>query len=210
MGFMEDDGRAYWDRNARNYERSLRFLGRPIPRMLELTVASVRGARRVLEVGAGTGVITMAIAPVVEELVATDYAATMVTMVHRRARLGAFQHIRCEQADVHALPYDDGWFGAVVAGNILHLVPDLPRALAELRRVLAPGGKLVAPTFCHDETVLSWLLSRALALSGFPGRRRFTSRSLAAALERAGFRITSSESVPGIIPIGFVEAVPAP
>lgn len=205
---MADDGRAYWDRHAKNYDRSLRFLGGPMPRTLELTVAAVRGARRVLEVGAGTGVITMAIAPEVEELVATDYSATMVTMVHRRARLGGFGHVLCEQADVHALPYDDGSFDVVVAGNILHLLPDLPGALAALLRVLRPGGKLVAPTFCHDETVLSWCVSRALALTGFPGRRRFTSRSLVAALEQAGLRVTSSETLRGVIPIGFVEATP--
>ncbi|MET0409858.1 MAG: methyltransferase domain-containing protein [Polyangiaceae bacterium] len=95
-------------------------------------------------------------------------------------------------------------FDAVVAANVLHLVPDLPGALASLRRVLRPGGKLIAPTFLHDETKLSWLLSRALALTGFPGHRRLSAASLHRALEDAGFSIERTETIPGPFPIGFV------
>jgi ubiquinone/menaquinone biosynthesis C-methylase UbiE len=42
-----------------------------------------------------------------------------------------------------ALRFDDGTFDAVVAANVLHLVPDLPGALAALRRVLKPGGRII-------------------------------------------------------------------
>jgi hypothetical protein len=44
--------------------------------------------------------------------------------------------------------------------------------------VLKPNGRLVVPTFCHDETVLSSVVSRLLAITGFPSHRRFTARSL--------------------------------
>ena len=51
----------YWERHARNYDASLRWvLGRPLPRMLELTSEAVRGKGRVLEVAAGTGIVTSA------------------------------------------------------------------------------------------------------------------------------------------------------
>ena len=67
-------GRGYWERHARRYDRSTRFLSRPVPRMLELAVEAARAKVHVLEVAAGTGLITTAIAPVVGELIATDYA----------------------------------------------------------------------------------------------------------------------------------------
>ena len=80
-------------------------------------------------------------------------------------------------------------------------------ALAALRSVLKSDGRLVVPTFCHDESAVSRVVSRALALTKFPGHRRFTTRSLHAALEGAGVRITRSATLPGVIPIGYVEGV---
>lgn len=73
--------------------------------------------------------------------------------------------------------------------------------------MLRPGGRLIVPTFCHDETRLSWIVSRLMALTGFPGRRRFTVSSLARGLEQNGLRIERTESLPGLIPIGYIEGV---
>ncbi len=201
---MTDGDRSYWDKHAKNYERSMALLGRPIPRMVELAGEAVRGAERVLEVAAGTGLVTPALAAGAGEVIATDYSAAMVAALERRVRDAQVANVRCEQADLYALRFDDASFDAVVAANVLHLVPDLPSALAALRRVLKPGGLLVVPTFCHDETALSWVVSRALAVTGFPGHRRFTAKSLRQAVEEAGVRVTRAEVLPGVIPIGYV------
>lgn len=200
--------RDYWERHARNYDASLRWvLGRPLPRMLELASEAVRGKAKVLEVAAGTGIVTAAIARTCEFVVATDYASAMVQRLEQRIQSDGFQNVRCEPADIYALPYAAGEFDAVVAANVLHLVPDLPAAIQALRNVTKPGGLLVAPTFCHDETKTSWLLSRLLALTGFPGKRRFTLELLRDALQRNDLRVTRAEVLSGIVPIGYVEAV---
>jgi ubiquinone/menaquinone biosynthesis C-methylase UbiE len=175
--------------------------------MLELVSEAVRGTASVLEVAAGTGIVTSAIAQTSDCVVATDYAAAMVEALERRIRGAGFKNVTCEQADIYALPYSAGKFDAVVAANVLHLVPDLPAALQALRNVMKPGGLLVAPTFCHDETKLSWMVSRVLAVSGFPGHRRFTMQSLRSALEDNGLHVARAEILSGLIPIGFVEGV---
>lgn len=202
----EDRGRAYWERHARRYDRSTRILARPVPRMLELVAEAARGRARVLEVAAGTGLLTSVIAPVVGELIATDYAAEMVGQLDARVRAEGLTNVRCERADLYDLPYEPGRFDAVFAANVLHLVPDLERALAALRRVLAPGGILVAPTYLHAETFGARVLSRVFALTGFPGHRRFTSANLSAALASAGLAVQRTETIPGPFPIGYVEA----
>jgi hypothetical protein len=46
----------------------------------------------------------------------------------------------------------------------------------------------------------------AMPLTGFPGQRRFTSTTLRAAIERAGFRVQRAETIPGPFPIGYIEA----
>lgn len=195
----------YWERNARTYDASLRVLGKPLPRMLKLTHDAVNGCNKVLEVAAGTGLVTRVLAQAASNVVATDYASSMVAMLRQLVQREGLHNVTCLQSDLYALDCEAGSFDAVVAANVLHLVPDFPKAVAALRRMLKAGGRLVVPTFCHDETTLSWVISRALAVTGFPGKRRFTSRSLASSLEQAGLRIGKSEVLPGLIPICYVE-----
>jgi ubiquinone/menaquinone biosynthesis C-methylase UbiE len=205
----EDRDRAFWERKAAQYDRvAMGLFGRPLPRVLELTAEGVSGAEAVLEVGAGTGLMTAAIAPRVRRLVATDYAEAMLAQLRTRITDARLSNVDCAHGDIYALDYPPRSFDTVVAGNVLHLVPDLPRALHALCHVLRPGGKLIAPTFCHDETPFSWLVSRLLVtLMGQPMHRRFTGVSLRQALEQAGLRVTRSETVPGLIPITYVESV---
>lgn len=197
--------REYWDKHASKYHRSLGPLSRPLPRMLELVGEAAAGAERILEVAAGTGLVTAVLARAATEVIATDYASAMIAELEANMREQGITNVRCQQADIYALPFEPASFDVVVAANVLHLVPDLPAALAALQRVLRPGGHIIVPTFCHDETRLSWLVSRLLALTGFPGKRRFTSRSLGESLASAGVRIRRVETLPGLIPIGYAD-----
>jgi phosphatidylethanolamine/phosphatidyl-N-methylethanolamine N-methyltransferase len=202
---QQESGRQYWERNARNYDRSMRVLGGPLTRAVELSAQAVHGASRVLEVAAGTGLVTVALARSAGHVVATDYAGEMVLQLRQKLASAQLGNVTCEAADVYALRYEPQSFDAVVASNVLHLLPDLPGALAALRRVLKPGGLLIVPTYCHDQTPTAWLLSRLLALTGFPGQRRFTLRGLQAALAAAGVQVSRAELLPGLLPMGYVE-----
>jgi SAM-dependent methyltransferase len=205
MKNIVDRDRGYWERYAAGYDRSLVPLGRPLPRMLEMVGAAVAGAGRVLEVAAGTGLVTPVLARSVEKVVATDYATAMVDKLRARVAEQELENVRCEQADIYELRYESGSFDAVVAANVLHLVPDLPAAVAALRRVLKPDGLLVVPTFCHDETAVSWVVSRLLAVTGFPGHRRFSVRSFRESLELNGVQLRCVETLPGLIPICYLD-----
>lgn len=199
--------RQFWERHAAGYDRSMALFGRPLSRVRALAADGVSGAACVLEVAAGTGLITTALAPRVGHLVAIDYAAPMLQALRRRIAETGLTNVECAAGDLYALPYPPGSFDAVVAANVLHLVPDLDAALAALRRMVRPGGTLIAPTFCHAETRVARLLSRGLALLGQPMHRRFSAASLCAALEGAGLAVRRTETVPGAIPVGYVEAV---
>lgn len=197
---------SYWTQNAPRYDASMRILGRPLPRMLALTQSAIPPNSRVLEVAAGTGIVTEALAHKAREVIATDYAEGMVRELEKRIRKVGLANVHCQQADLYALPFESGTFDATVASNVLHLVPDLEVALASLQRVTRPGGKLILPTFLHAETLLARIASQAFALTGFPGNRRFTMRTLRDAVEKAGLRVERAEVIPGVFPIGYIEA----
>ena len=205
----EDRERHFWDRKAPQYDGVAKgVLGRPLPRVLELTASAVSAGDTVLEVAAGTGLLTAAIAPRVRQVVATDYAEGMLAILRERMKSAGISNVEAARRDIYALGYAACSFDVVVAGNVLHLVPDLERALDVLCHVLRPGGRLIAPTFVHDETALAWVASRVLAnVLGQPMHRRFTTASLRRALEEHGLRITRAETIPGLIPIGYVESV---
>jgi SAM-dependent methyltransferase len=102
-----------------------------------------RRPRSVLEIAAGTGVVTRALAillPSGVELVATDLNQPMLD---RASSVGTSRPVEWRQADALALPFADGRFDAVVCQFGAMFFPDRPRAFAQARRVLAPGGALL-------------------------------------------------------------------
>jgi SAM-dependent methyltransferase len=105
-------------------------------------VAEVAAAQpeRVLEVGCGWGELADWIArDAGAEVIATDLSSHMVELARERG-------IAARIADVQDLPFTDGEFDVAVAAWMLYHVPDLDRGVAELARVLRPGGRLVAVT----------------------------------------------------------------
>lgn len=95
---------------------------------------------RVLEVGPGQGELS--------ERMARDLGAAVVAVdqSQRMVELTRSRGIEAIVGDVQELPFEDGSFDAAVAAWMLYHVPDVDRAIAELHRVLRPGGRLVAVT----------------------------------------------------------------
>lgn len=96
--------------------------------------------RRVLDVGCGTGSLGERIAARTgAHVVAADQSPRMVELAAQR---GLDAHV----ADIHDLPFATGEFDCILAAWMLYHVRDLDRGIAELARVLRPGGLLVAAT----------------------------------------------------------------
>ena len=99
---------------------------------------SARG--RVLEIGAGTGLNLTHYGEAITELVLTEPSPYMARRL--RDRVGA-RDARVVEASAEALPFDDGAFDCVVCTLVLCSVGDPERAVAEIARVLRPGGRLL-------------------------------------------------------------------
>jgi 2-polyprenyl-6-hydroxyphenyl methylase/3-demethylubiquinone-9 3-methyltransferase len=106
--------------------------------------------RRVLDAGCGGGLVARELAAAGAEVVGVDRSLGSLG-VARRAAGPRFQPA---QGRLERLPFAAGSFDAVVAADVLEHLPDLPAAVAELARVLAPGGSLVFDTV--NRTPWSW------------------------------------------------------
>jgi SAM-dependent methyltransferase len=99
-----------------------------------------RSVGTVLEVAAGTGVVTRALASVLPDRVSIVATDLNQPMLDHAVALGTRRPVEWHQADAMQLPFPDGTFDAVVCQFGVMFFPDKPRAFSEARRVLRPGG----------------------------------------------------------------------
>jgi ubiquinone/menaquinone biosynthesis C-methylase UbiE len=108
--------------------------------------------RRVLDVGCGTGLLADALAQRGARVWGVDASPEMLA----RARARAGKRVGVKLGRAEALPFKDAWFERAVLRLVVHLV-DRPPALAELARVLRPGGRAVIATFAPEHFEWFWL-----------------------------------------------------
>ena len=101
---------------------------------------SSRALSRVLEIAAGTGVVTRALASVLPQKVSIVATDLNQAMLDQAAAVGAERTVEWRQADAMQLPFGDATFDAVVCQFGVMFFPDKPQAFSEARRVLRPGG----------------------------------------------------------------------
>ncbi|MCA1453321.1 class I SAM-dependent methyltransferase [Bradyrhizobium sp. BRP22] len=142
-------------RNAAGYEQLMgRWSQRLAPLFIEF--AGLADGEKILDVGCGTGSLTFALARSANlaEIGAIDYSPVFVEEAIRR---NIDPRIKIRQADACALPFEDGTFDRALALLVLHFVPEAGQAVAEMRRVVRPGGVVAATVWDH--------------LGGMPGMR---------------------------------------
>jgi len=160
---------AFAESIAAQYERYLvPLIFEPYAADMAARVTS-RSPQRVLEIAAGTGVVTRAMSATLARdvaIVATDLSQPMIDLAQT---LGTERPVEWRQADVLALPFDDQEFDAVVCQFGVMFFPHKSTAFAEAHRVLRPGGALIFNVWDRiEENEFADTVATAVA-SMFPG-----------------------------------------
>ncbi len=138
---------THFDALAPEYDR-LRPAGDGWNQLAERELAPLAGTTRLVDVGCGTGRFAVLAADRLGARVwGVDRSAEMLREAKRRP---GGRGVGWRRADAEQLPFRDRWFDGAHSHLVLHLVDDLPAAVAELARVLSPGGRLVAGTFAPE------------------------------------------------------------
>lgn len=182
--------RRVWDKAAASYDRQMRLFDRVwFPGGREWLGARARG--RVLEVAIGTGLMIPEYGDDVV-LSGVDLSPAMLALARRRAaELG--RAVDLCVGDAERLPYGDACFDTVVCALALCNVPDPDRALAQMHRVLVPGGRLLLLDHVRSSWpplhAAQWLVDQVSSrVAGEHMTRRHRS-----AVEAAGFVIEEAE-----------------
>jgi ubiquinone/menaquinone biosynthesis C-methylase UbiE len=123
---------------------TLQIVGEELCEALDL-----RSGRKVLDVAAGNGMVSLAAARRWCDVISTDYVASLLERGRARA-LAEGLPIEFRVADAEALPFDDGAFDTVVSTFGVMFTPNQDRAASELLRVCKPGGQIGLTSWTPD------------------------------------------------------------
>ena len=166
----------------------------------------------VLDYATGAGMAGFSVAPDVSTVEAAD---ELPDMLEEGKRLGAelgLVNVAFTLVDLYSLPYKDGAFTLVVCRNAFHLLPEPAAALAELLRVLSPGGRIVLLDPIVDETT-DKAFNEIARLREPAHRRHYQAGELDEIVERAGLRVKQRGTLRRTIDLDYwlqAAAVPPP
>lgn len=176
--------RRRFDRWAASYERDRRSRFNARPQQAALAALALQPNDHLLDVGCGTGAAVRSAAAVVARAVGVDIAPKMIGRARELA--AGLPRAQFVVGDSERLPFPDGAFTAVLCTASFHHYPDPERALAEMARVLVPGGRLALADGTSDLRVAR-LADRVLRRLDRSHVRLYRRHELVELVERSGF-----------------------
>lgn len=203
-GQNSPDNKSFWDHWAGQYEPFMRGSEPLYDRVAQRMKKRLNRDMYVLELACGTGMISQRIVGSVRSLEATDFSPEMIAQAKGH---NISSRLHFSVADATDLPYADQSFDTVVIANALHVMPEPEKALAEIHRVLRPGGLLLAPTFVHGEGKGLRLRVKLLEWAGFHTYFRWSAEAFASFVTDRAFVVETCDLMNGgVTPLCYLEA----
>jgi SAM-dependent methyltransferase len=179
-----------FDTAADHYDKTRAVSDDTMDRTISLLSSELRDRGRVLEVGVGTGLLALRLHEAGIPVSGLDLSGPMLAKLVEKA--GGVPPLPLVLGDATTMPFADGAFGAAYLRWVLHLIPDWRAALAEMARVVRPGGVLLVSLGAFDEvgTAIRARFSEITGLSTDPvGLMWGEHAALDAELEGLGARL---------------------
>lgn len=207
---MARNEKTVWNRFALIYDRFMKRDEMLYREIADLTVPRLKPDSPVLEIATGTGMIALGLAGYAGHIEAVDFSPAMIAKAREKAHGLGVTDVTFQVQDAYDLAFAPGSFDVVIIANTLHIMPRPERALGEIRRVLSPGGVLIAPTYIHAGSTRAVILSRLMSVTGFRAYHKWDQQGYHRFLEKNGFSIEESEVLEARFPLAYVVAKPMP
>lgn len=194
----------FWNFFSTKYDRFINItLKATYQQLYQLLKTNVTGTGKILEVAIGTGLHAFEICDYVKSINAIDISPEMIKVANEKQKQRNISNIVFEEGDSCNLAFEDETFDVVIASNVLHLLFDPEKSLAEIRRVLKPDGIAILPTFCHADNLQSHIISGFMSMFSFRARNKWSTKSFVLFLEKNRFTIIKSQIIQGKIPLMY-------
>lgn len=198
------DNKEFWQRTAKSYGSFMKHSWKLYDTICERIRPGLTREMNVLELACGSGQLSFRLAGRVRLWEATDFSENMIVEARKKPRSS---RLHFSVQDATALLYAPDSFDAVVISNALHIMPHPELALAEIKRVLKPGGILYAPTFVHGRGAGFRLRAWLLTLAGFKVYFKWTAEGFERFISEHNFQIRQTALLGGsLAPLCYLEA----
>ena len=198
----------FWDSYARKYDRFIdRYAGSTYKEIMGSILNETCSEDNVLEIGTGTGIIACEVASRVKSIVATDISIEMINHANAKLANSYIDNLQFHIGSAYSISYPDKYFDIAIASNVFHLLSDPEKAIKEISRVLNGNGKLIIPTYCHGEHLISRFISLLMSISGFTVENRWSIIEYREFIESMNLKILLERTIWDKIPISIIVAV---
>ena len=198
------DNKEFWQRTAKSYGSFMKHSWKLYDTICERIRPGLTREMNVLELACGSGQLSFRLAGRVRLWEATDFSENMIVEARKKP---CSSRLHFSVQDATALLYAPDSFDAVVISNALHIMPHPELALAEIKRVLKPGGILYAPTFVHGRGAGFRLRAWLLTLAGFKVYFKWTAEGFERFISEHNFQIRQTALLGGsLAPLCYLEA----
>lgn len=140
---------TYWSKFANDLEERTNYVvGKNDIEVIKTFLTKQKTLGKILELGCGNGTYSKILIREAEYLTATDFSDEMVAVTKKR--LQGIGNISVEKENCFSLSYPDSSFDTVFMANLLHVIPEPEKAVAEGKRVLNKNGRLIVISFTTE------------------------------------------------------------
>ena len=190
----------FWDNVAGVYDIFENIINKKTNKGLCVRVEEeISEKDEVLECACGTGLLSGVIAKRCKSLVATDFSVKMLKKASKKH--STYTNIEFREGNILQIEYPNEKFDVVVAANVIHLLDEPYKALAELDRVCRKGGKIILPTYMNkNDKGKTGGFVNAIGKAGADFKRQFTFDTYKRFIKDAGYENVKYTLIEGKIP----------
>ncbi|WP_346320913.1 class I SAM-dependent methyltransferase [Chitinophaga sp. YIM B06452] len=184
----------FWNNNAGGYDKEEMKDRDGRIRILDKTRKYLRQEGNVLDYGCATGIVANAIAGEVNGITGIDISPEMIRVARQSAGELNIRNVTYACSTIFDEKLKAGSFDVILAVYLLHLLEDMPGALARIHELLKPGGLFISVTPCLGKRSLAGMgLLLASKLGLIPGMKLFDLPGLEQSITGADFKILETD-----------------
>lgn len=182
----------FWDKISARYAKQPITDEAAYQKKLAVTREYLTSGMSVLEIGCGTGLTAINHSLYVGNILAIDASSKMIAIAQAKAAKEKVGNVIFEQSTIEDLKIGTNSLDVVLALSVLHLVDERDEVIANIYKMLKPGGVFVSSTMCLGDSMmklLKFIVPVGMFFGFMPSVKVFTANEFEASLTKAGFEI---------------------